>query len=146
MVPKHVQLQIFIQANITVGRKLKTCQGQPHLVCGCFIKLFYKTTTYPRWPLLNGPKSGCNFFFFNCYLAVPRPTLGHSQGDSLTNLMLITVFVQVRPEGHWEPCNNVGSLSPVECLTGFEPGNFQFSLQHLNPLGHSTGLTVYPSA
>ena len=30
------------------------------------------------------------FFFFNCYLGVPRPTLGHSQGDSLTNLMLIT--------------------------------------------------------
>ena len=32
------------------------------------------------------------FFFFNCYLAVPRPTLGHSQGDSLTNSMLITAF------------------------------------------------------
>ena len=32
-------------------------------------------------------------FFFNCYLAVPRPTLGHSQGDSLTNLMLITAFL-----------------------------------------------------
>ena len=23
--------------------------------------------------------------FFNCYLAAPRPTLGHSQGNSLTN-------------------------------------------------------------
>ena len=43
------------------------------------------------------------FFFFNCYLAVPRPTLGHSQGDSLTNPMLITVFVHIRPEGHQEP-------------------------------------------
>ena len=32
------------------------------------------------------------FFFFNCYLADPRPTLGHSQGDSLTNPMLITAF------------------------------------------------------
>ena len=31
-------------------------------------------------------------FFLNCYLAAPRPTLGHSQGDSLTNLMLITDF------------------------------------------------------
>ena len=37
--------------------------------------------------------------FFNCYLAVPQPTVGHSQGDSLTNPMLITVFVQV-PPGH----------------------------------------------
>ena len=32
------------------------------------------------------------FRFFNCYLAVPWPTLGHSPGDSLTNLMLITAF------------------------------------------------------
>ena len=39
--------------------KLKTCQEQPDLVCGCFIKVFYKTTTCPRWPLLSGPKSGC---------------------------------------------------------------------------------------
>ena len=31
-------------------------------------------------------------FFFNCYLAAPLPTLGHSQGDSLTNPMLITAF------------------------------------------------------
>ena len=30
--------------------------------------------------------------FFNCYLAVPRPTLGHSRGDSLTNPMLIIAF------------------------------------------------------
>ena len=29
---------------------------------------------------------------FNCYLAAPWQTLGYSQGDSLTNLMLITVF------------------------------------------------------
>ena len=31
-------------------------------------------------------------FFFNCYLAAPWPTLGHYRGDSLTHLMLITVF------------------------------------------------------
>ena len=33
--------------------------------------------------------------FFNCYLAILRPTLGHSQGDSLTNPMLITVFFSI---------------------------------------------------
>ena len=32
------------------------------------------------------------FFFLNCYLATPRPTLGHYQGDSLTHPMLITAF------------------------------------------------------
>ena len=30
--------------------------------------------------------------FFNCYLAAPRPTLGHYQGDSLNHSMLITAF------------------------------------------------------
>ena len=38
--------------------KVKTCQEQPDLVCGHFIKVFYKTTTCPKWPLLNGPKGG----------------------------------------------------------------------------------------
>ena len=37
--------------------KTKTCSGRPHLCSGCFIKVFYKTTPCPRWPLLNGPKS-----------------------------------------------------------------------------------------
>ena len=38
-------------------KKLKTCQERPHLVSGRFIKVFYKTTTCPRRPLLSGPKS-----------------------------------------------------------------------------------------
>ena len=84
-------------------------------------------------------------FFFNCYLAVPRPTLGYSQGDSLTNLMLITAFVHVRPEGHREPRSEVGSLSPAERPAGFAPGTFQFWLQHLKPLGHSPLLLLLPS-
>ena len=37
--------------------KLKTCQEWPDLVCGYFIKVFYKTNTCPRQPLLSGPKS-----------------------------------------------------------------------------------------
>ena len=45
----NVQLQTFIQANITMGKKtLKTCQEQPHLLSGHFIKVFYKITTCPR--------------------------------------------------------------------------------------------------
>ena len=66
------------------------------------------------------------YIFLNCYLAVRRPTLGHSQGGSLTNPMLITAFVQVRTKGHWEPHNEVGSLTPAECLAGFELGTFRF--------------------
>ena len=77
-------------------------------------------------------------FFFNCYLAVRQPSLGHSQGDSLTNPMLIPAFVQGRPKGHWEPCSKVGSLSLAKHLAGFEPGTFWFWLQCLNPLGHSS--------
>ena len=40
----------------------------------------------------------CFFFFFNCYLAVPRPTLGHYRGDSLTHPMLITAFYMFDPK------------------------------------------------
>ena len=59
-------------------------------------------------------------------LAFPRPNLGHSQGESLTNPMLIIVLYLCRPEGLREPCNEVGSLSLAEDLAGFEPGTFQF--------------------
>ena len=58
MAPEHTQFQVFIQANITLGKKLKTCQEQSHLVSGHFIKVFYKTTTCPKRPPLSGPKSG----------------------------------------------------------------------------------------
>ena len=58
MARKHAQLQLFIEANITVGKKLKTCQERPHLVSGRLIKVFYETTTWSRRSHLSGPKSG----------------------------------------------------------------------------------------
>ena len=70
---------------------------------------------------------------FNCYLAAPRPTLGHYWGGSLTHLMLITCVLHMRPKGDREPRNEVGSLSPAKHLVGFELGTFQSWLQHLNP-------------
>ena len=73
---------------------------------------------------------------FNCYLAAPRPILGHFWEDSLTHPMLMNAFFHFRPEVHREPRNEVGSLSPAERLVGFEAGAFQFLLQCLNPLGH----------
>ena len=76
--------------------------------------------------------------FFNCYLAAPRPTLGHYRGDSLTHPMLITAFfLHFRPEGHREPRNEVGYLSLAERLVGgLNRETFRFLLQRLNPLGH----------
>ena len=101
------------------------------LIISLFIKLLDKV---PLWLDF--------FFFFLLLFGCPRPTLGHSQGRSLTNLMLITAYVHIRPEGHREPCNEVGSLSPAKHLAGFEPGTFWFLLQCLNPLGHSP-FTLY---
>ena len=63
---------------------------------------------------------------FNFYLAAPRPCLGHYRGDSLTHPMLITPFLQFRSEGHREAQSAVWSLSPVECLVGFEPATLRF--------------------
>ena len=67
-----------------------------------------------------------NCFFFNCYLAAPRPTLGHYRGGSLTPPMLITCVLHIRPEGHREPRRKVGCLSLAERLGGFESGTFRF--------------------
>ena len=36
-----------------------------------------------------------DIIFFNCYLTTPRPTLGHSQGDSLTKPMLNKVLLRI---------------------------------------------------
>ena len=63
---------IFIQTNITMGKKLKTCQERPNLVSGYFIKVFQKTTTYPRQPLLSGPKSGrlIQVWLYFCFVSI----------------------------------------------------------------------------
>ena len=51
--------------------------------------------------------------FLNCYLAAPWPTLDHCWGGSLTHLILITCVLHIRPEGHQEPHNEVGSLTKL---------------------------------
>ena len=51
--------------------------------------------------------------------------------------MLIACVLHIRPEGHWEPRNEVGSQSLAERLVGFELGTFWFWSHCLNPLGHS---------
>ena len=49
--------------------------------------------------------------------------------------MLVTCVLHIRLEGQGESRNEVGSLSPVERLVGFEPTIFWS--QHVNPLGYS---------
>ena len=56
---QNAQLQIFIQANSTMGTITKSLQKRSHLLSGCFIKVFYKMTACPRRPLFSGPKGGC---------------------------------------------------------------------------------------
>ena len=56
-------------------------------------------------------------YFCTCYLAAPRQTLGHYLGGSLTHPMLTTAFLHIQPEGHREPQDEAGSLSPVERLS-----------------------------
>ena len=100
-------------------------------------KSIYQYVISQNWTLFK------IIIFFNCYLAAPRPTLGRCQGDSLTNPMLIIAFYLFRPEGHREPRNEVGSLSPAEHLVGFEPGTLILitTSQRLNSLGHSCNIT-----
>ena len=52
--------------NYCCEKKLKICQEWRHLVSGRFTKMFYKTTTCPRRPLLSGPKSGHLIYRFHC--------------------------------------------------------------------------------
>ena len=75
--------------------------------------------------------------FFNCYLAVPRPFLGHYREGNLTHSMLITSVLHIRPEGDRESRSKVASLRPTKRLAGFEPSTFQFWSQRLNSLGQS---------
>ena len=102
---------------------------------------------YLIWILVYQPmKTDCikilllEMHFFNCYLTVPPPSLGHCWGDSFTHPMLITshCVLNFRSESHREPRNKAGSLSTAERLLEFEPGTFRFLMQRLNRLGHSS--------
>ena len=58
------------------------------------IRLIQKRPTF-RLTILSVTKQYLPYIFFNCYLAAPRPTLGHYRGDSLTHPMLITAFFYI---------------------------------------------------
>ena len=68
--------------------------------------------------------SFCLKFFFNCYLAAPRPTFGPLSRGQPHSPDVNHFVLYFRPEGHQEPPSKVGSLSPAKHLVGFEPGTF----------------------
>ena len=87
-------------------------------------KNFFNASGYYRWVLVNfiffslliySFLGLINFLLFGC----PTTNFGLFSRGSLTNLMLITALYLCWPEGHWEPCNKVGSLSPAKRLVGF---------------------------
>ena len=82
---------------------------------------------------------------FNCYLDVPRPALNHYWGGSLIHPKLITAFLHIWPEGHCEPCKEVGSLNTAEDLVEVEPGTHWFCLQCPDPSGHFFWTQCYNS-
>ena len=79
----------------TIGHSLwektqKHGQEQPHLVSGRFMKVFYKITTCPRPPLLNGPKSGCCLIQVWLYLNLNKSVSWFSSGISLRTAFYLT--------------------------------------------------------
>ena len=74
-----------------------------------------------------------NSLLFGCPMANFGPlSRGQPHSPDVNHCVL-----HFRPEGHREPRNEVGSLSPAKRLLGFEPGTFQFLVQCLDPLDHS---------
>ena len=78
-------------------------------------------------------------YFFSLLFGCLRPTVGHYQGDSLNQLMLILSFINCRSKVHWDPYSEAGSLSPPQCLVGIGPEP-PILTQHLHQLGHSPQL------
>ena len=81
-------------------------------------------------------RSTLDFFWllFGCPTVNFGPLL-REQPDSLDINHFVFTFLTRR--GHRESHSKAGSLSPAQCLVGFEPGSFRFWLQRVNPLGYS---------
>ena len=77
------------------------------------------------------------FFFFQLLFGCPTANFGPLSRGQPHSPDVNHCVLHFRPEGHWEPRSEVGSVSLAERLVGFEPGTFRFLLQHVNPLGHS---------
>ena len=86
----------IIKSFFSVSKALLTLDSWfLHIHVVCKKAKCYTTTTLVTYITLTHVTQYISYIYiyiFNCYLAAPRPTLGHSRGDSLTNPMLITAF------------------------------------------------------
>ena len=108
--------------------------------CNCLIDWIVIMHRYQSWNTIhttmnlcllvkNGNKKTkckvCSNFYISHFAAL-RPTLGHWQGSSLTQLISITTLFQVQPQLHQEPLNNIASHSMTKRIRGFKLETFQF--------------------
>ena len=74
------------------------------------------------------------FLLFGCLKANFQPlSRRHPHSPNVNNCIL-----HIRPKGHWEPHNKVGSVSPAKHLVDFEPSNSDY-----NALTHQATLPNY---
>ena len=69
-----------------------------------------------------------NLIFFKLLFACPKVNFGPLLRGQTHAPDVNHCVLHFRPEGHQEPCNEVGSLSSAEHLVGIEPETFQFLL------------------
>ena len=86
---------------------------------------------------MRGLQKLWKMFFFYLLFGCPTANFGPLSRGQPHSPNVNHCSIHFQPQGHREPRNKVGSLSPAEHLVGFEPRTFRFLLQHLNPLGHS---------
>ena len=79
---------------------------------------------------------------FNCYLTVPRPTLGHYRGGNLTHSMFNHCVCTFSTRRSPRALQQGRVPTPGGAQSGVEPGTFRFLLQRLKPLGHSPRVSM----
>ena len=52
------------------GKKPETSSERSHFTSGRFVKVLYKKTICPKWPLLNGPKTGYIYIYTYIYIYI----------------------------------------------------------------------------
>ena len=92
-----------------------------------------KTSWSWKWWQLFTLSNRRNFLYSLDYLLyLAAANFGPFWRVSLTHPMLNCSIIQFQPGSHWEPCSEVGSLSPRKHLLGFEPEYFLILSKCLN--------------
>ena len=100
--------------------------------------IFRKIVTFLRFPYSGTGALRMKTNILKCYsnfltaMRLPHGQLWAILKGNASPDVKHCVFYPFRREGHREPRNEIGFLSPAERLVGFEPQS-----QRLNPLSHS---------